>query len=201
MNKTDRFHSWTLSGKKAHVPDHLSCFAIHSVAQRPAAAQRWRNIGAVLLTNKYHALEDAQVSQIMKGIRSILQNGDPPEPSRQRHAVQWALVAVLVIGLGTVPVAGIRLARIAKQSDIGKTQWFLFGVCLLLIGLALPPAISLAMGTPLHSVTLFAPDVALLFTLFQLVLILHSTLFFNVVRRKGIRNLSSLIREVLRHRH
>lgn len=133
-----------------------------------------KQTAAVLLTNKYNATEDSQVSTVMSGIRTLLDGAQPTTPTRPIPTTQLLIVAVeflLVIGLGAL----IRYRqKVAKRSRLLLVASAALSAA---IAAGLLPLLLWAMGTPWHSLWLFAKDIAVL-TLVSVVLIACYALFF-----------------------
>lgn len=56
-----------------------------------------QGVGAVILTNKDHILEEARLIQVSKDLRGILDGQDPKPPSAGIHPVIWGLAVTLII--------------------------------------------------------------------------------------------------------
>lgn len=75
------------------------------------------NIAAVLLTNKYNFIEDAQVSHIMNGIQSILNGKEPDELPVQSYSIQWSILGVtLLLAILTI----IHFFRLRRKKVLNK---------------------------------------------------------------------------------
>ena len=113
----------------------------------------------VLLTNKYHTLEDQQVSQILDGIRGLTQNIAPDALPKQKHPVQWIMTASVF--LGTLLLA-LNVYRMLRKTAGRRIPRFTGALVLAVTAVALVPLLTYATGTPWHSIRLFAPDIAVL---------------------------------------
>ncbi len=142
-----------------------------------------QDVAAVLLTNKYHFTEDAQVTHIMNGIRSIMNGGDPDEVSVQSYSIQWSLFGVAFL---LTILTGIHFFIIRRKKDLSKKTSFTVGIISLLLAVGLIPLFVFVMGAPWKSVILFAPDIA--FLIYYLVVIFGlngvTTLCTTFLKRK-----------------
>ncbi|WP_071392872.1 serine hydrolase domain-containing protein [Bacillus tuaregi] len=143
-----------------------------------------KDYGAVLLTNKYHFTEDAQVSQVMKGIRSIMDGSAPTPLTVQSPAIQWSIVLVLVL-LALLTL--FQFFRLKRKKELNQKRWFITGSIVLLLSLGFIPVFSSIMRTPWKSVKLFAPDIALLIDCLIVILALNGAMTLVITWRKGVR--------------
>lgn len=82
------------------------------------------DLGAVILTNKYHELEAVAYLSMMEGIRSII-NGENPDLMQLNVSIQWVtLSVVLFISI----IFSISLNRLKRKNDINKFVWVPSGV-------------------------------------------------------------------------
>lgn len=117
------------------------------------------NFAAVVLTNKYHIMEDAQVSQIMKGIRSIM-NGEEPNPlEQQKPTIQWMILGITAL---FAILSIIQFFYIRKNIRINKIILLVHGGIFIIVAIGLIPFFSYSMGTPWKTIRIFAPDIAFL---------------------------------------
>ena len=117
------------------------------------------NLGAVILTNKYNAIEDAQVYHIMNGIHSILSGKEPAELPTQSYSIQWSIVAVTLLLFIFVIIF---LFGIKRKKNINKKITFTVGIISTLLAVGLIPLFAYSIGIPWKSIRLFSPDIAFL---------------------------------------
>lgn len=129
----------------------------------------------VILTNKYHSLEDAQVSNIMQSIRVIAAGKTPAALPTQHHTIQWALLALNLVMIGLF----VRSVATYKKRPVRSKKFrFILGGALAATAPGLSYALPHAFGAPWHSTLLFAPDVAYLSIVLIAAIILHAVLLF-----------------------
>ncbi|AST91258.1 penicillin-binding protein [Sutcliffiella cohnii] len=117
-----------------------------------------QGIGAVLLTNKHHIMEDGNVYYIMDGIRSIL-NGEEPNLPAPSYLVQWVLLGILlVILLFTIS----HIIKLFRTKNPNKKLAYTVGSISIVLAAVLIPLFGLFIGTPWRTIKLFAPDIAFL---------------------------------------
>lgn len=141
------------------------------------------NIAAVLLTNKYNFIEDAQVSHIMNGIQSILNGKKPDELPVQSYSIQWSILGItLLFAILTI----IHFFRLKRKKVLNKKIPFTFGVISLLLAVGLIPLFVYVIGTPWKSIRFFAPDISLLIYCLVVIFALHGimTLIITIFKKK-----------------
>ncbi|WP_428909958.1 serine hydrolase domain-containing protein [Niallia sp. Krafla_26] len=116
------------------------------------------NKAAVLLTNKYHIMEDAHVTYIMNGIRSIMSGEETEELPKPSYMIQWSLLVITVL-LGILTI--LHFFRLRRKSRNRKGS-FILGTLSLLLAVGLIPLFVKMVGTPWESIVFFAPDIAFL---------------------------------------
>ncbi|WP_051302026.1 serine hydrolase domain-containing protein [Salibacterium aidingense] len=118
-----------------------------------------QDVAAALLTNKYHITEDTQVSNIMKGIRSIMNETDPDELPEQSYSLQWIILGITIF-LAILTV--VHFFRLRSKKNLNKKILLVSGIVLLLVSVGFVPLFSYVTGSPWKSVSLYAPDLAIL---------------------------------------
>ncbi|EON72508.1 serine hydrolase domain-containing protein [Lysinibacillus sphaericus] len=164
-------------------------FPFHGGATSDFRAQMFfipeENIAAVLLTNKYNFIEDAQVSHIMNGIRSILNGKEPDELPVQSYSIQWSLlVATFLLAILTI----FHFFSLRRKKVLNKKITFSVGIISLLLAVGLIPLFVYVIGTPWKSVSFFAPDIALLSYCLVVIFALNGimTLIITIIKKKFI---------------
>ncbi|MFC3901228.1 serine hydrolase domain-containing protein [Aliicoccus persicus] len=117
------------------------------------------NKAAVLLTNQYHTLEDAQVTNIMNGVQSIMNGETPDELPSQGHLFQWIMLGVLIL---LVILTIVNFIFLWRKDSINKVITISVGIISILLAIGIIPLFAYVMGTPWQSISHFAPDIALL---------------------------------------
>ncbi|RYX79113.1 class A beta-lactamase-related serine hydrolase [bacterium] len=119
-----------------------------------------RNFSGVILTNKYHNLEDQQVADIMNGARAIADNKTPSDPPQQSHVIQWSIFSLCIVLAGWCTYTIYRLVKPRRHTKSLRDG--IIGGVLIVIAIGLALAFPLIFGAPWHSIILFAPDIAVL---------------------------------------
>lgn len=115
-----------------------------------------RDMGAVILTNKDHILEEARLIQASKDLRGILDRQDPKPPSVGTHPVIWGLAGTLLILLA---IAFWMLLRIRKR-NLKPYLTLPLSLTLFVISGGMIPLFTRMVSSPWKSIRLFAPDIA-----------------------------------------
>ncbi|MBC5636327.1 beta-lactamase family protein [Ornithinibacillus sp. BX22] len=143
-------------------------------------------LGAVLLTNKYHELEAVAYLSMMEGIRSII-NGENPELTQLSVSTQWILLGIVLLLIVFISISLIRLNR---RKVINKKVWIFSGILSILLAVALIPIISFSMGISWRTFGLFAPDLQFLTSCLTGVLGAYGIFIFFIIfaKRKNFKN-------------
>ncbi|GAF65190.1 putative penicillin-binding protein [Bacillus sp. TS-2] len=138
-------------------------FPFHGGATSDFRAQMFiipeEDIAAVLLTNKYNFLEDAQVSHIMNGVRSILKGEIPNELPLQSYSIQWSMLAITLL-LAFLMI--IHFFYIIRKKILNKKRELTIAILSLCLAVILIPLFEYVIGSPWKSISFFAPDIAFL---------------------------------------
>ncbi|GAA0469004.1 serine hydrolase domain-containing protein [Alkalibacillus silvisoli] len=138
------------------------------------------DLGAVLLTNKYHELEAVAYLSMMEGIRSIIK-GEKPELIPLNVSTQWiALSVILLLSI----IFSISLIRLKRKKNINKIVWVPIGVLHVLIAVGFIPLFTLSMGISWKTLGLFSPDLAFLIQCLIVVLAVYGLLIFLIIAIK-----------------
>lgn len=139
-----------------------------------------RDFSGVILTNKYHNLEDQQVADIMNSARAIADGRSPSQLPNQSYMTQWTILSVVALLLGWLSYATYRFTKPATHVQRNRIISSILIVLSLGLGLGFPTIF----GAPWHSIILFAPDIAVLSILLIILLVLiASVLLFQGQKR------------------
>ncbi|WP_026672997.1 serine hydrolase domain-containing protein [Alkalihalobacterium bogoriense] len=117
-----------------------------------------QEVAVVLLTNKYHIMDDYQVYSMVEGIRSIMKGTEPIQLSKPSYSLQWIILGATIL-LAALTVIHI----IIRRKKIANKKWtFSYGVFLFILAVAIIPILTYVMNSPWRTIRIFAPDVALL---------------------------------------
>ncbi|RFB14790.1 class A beta-lactamase-related serine hydrolase [Bacillus sp. HNG] len=116
--------------------------------------------GAVILTNKEHILEEAALIHFRNGIISIMNGEEPMDVVAYKPTVQIAITLLLLILAGNI----IRILFKNKSSKEIRYRRMniVVGIILVLLAIILIPLLIYFSSSPWYTITLFAPDIALL---------------------------------------
>lgn len=131
---------------------------------------------AIILTNKNNELESKEVTNLKDGIIDIL-NGEKP------NAISDSIPLALLISIGVLCIClGILIyfiVQMKKGEKIhNKKVGLIFSLIFLIFAIALIPLVISYTGLPWRSISLFAPDLALLVTLVAVLFGLNGLLSF-----------------------
>ncbi|MFB5661284.1 serine hydrolase domain-containing protein [Alteribacillus sp. HJP-4] len=142
-----------------------------------------RDYGAVLLTNKYNALEDEQVYHMMNGIRSIINGEEPEDLPPKNLTLQWTLLGVNIF---IAALSVFYLLRLKRHKHSSHKVSFSIGILSILAAVGLIPLFVYSMGTPWEAVQIWTPDIA--FLMQSLIVIFAATgvlsLFITFMKKK-----------------
>lgn len=115
-----------------------------------------RGVGAVILTNKNHVLEEARLSQVSKDLRGILDGQDPKPPSAGVHPMIWGLAGTLFILLAILIWLLLRM----KKRNLKLYLTLPLSLVLFAMSAGIIPLFTRLTSSPWNSIRLFAPDIA-----------------------------------------
>lgn len=140
--------------------------------------------GAIILTNKEHILEEAALIHFRNGVISIMNGEEPTNVDGHFPTIQVTISLFLLILAGTI----VRLLVNIKSSKEKRYHRMTIGIGIILILLAilLIPSLIYFTSSPWHSITLFAPDIALLTVLLTILLFGNGSLLLVYSKRKKI---------------
>ncbi|MEH7380951.1 serine hydrolase domain-containing protein [Bacillus sp. JJ1533] len=148
------------------------------------------NWGAVILTNKEHILEEAALIHFRNGIISIMNGEEPTVVEAYKPTIQVVISLFLLILAGTM----VRLLVKLKSSKDRKKHrmTIVVGMILILLAVIIIPLLIYFSSSPWHSITLFAPDLALLTVLLTVLLFGNGILLLIYNKRKKFKPENSL---------
>ncbi|GAK12390.1 serine hydrolase [Geomicrobium sp. JCM 19039] len=125
---------------------------------------------AVLLTNKYHSLEDSQITQFMDGVSLIMEGNEPGEIVPQGNLLFWSIVG------GVLLFAGMSITHfiLIKKRFVGRKTTIIISIICLLVSITSIPVIIQFVGLPWRTFALFAPDVAVFVYVLITIFVLHA---------------------------
>ncbi|QVY59688.1 serine hydrolase domain-containing protein [Cytobacillus gottheilii] len=150
-------------------------FLFHGGATRDFRAEMYFrpeiHQAAILLTNKYHSLEDPQVYYIMNGIRDLLIHDHTEALPDQSLLFQWILLAIIIF------LIILAIMRIMRKSQVKKRYLTYFlSTIFVVISLGAIPMIVITQQIPWRSFQIFAPDLAFLVYCIMFLFLLHAVI-------------------------
>lgn len=142
-----------------------------------------KDLGAVLLMNKYHEMEAASYVSIMKGIRAIM-DGQNPQLAEMNFSVQWITLGVTLL---LAIISAVSLIRLYRKNTMNKTLWLSMGAFSVMFAVGLIPLFTYSMDIPWRTVGLFLPDIKFLIQCLIAILAVHGLFIFHLttVKRKN----------------
>lgn len=115
--------------------------------------------GGAILTNKNHILEEEALIYLKQGIINILHGEEPVEVPEYTPTVQFIMLGIICLLLA---MCIYQLVKVKSGTVRKRKLWRISGVILLGLSIAIIPLFIYSTGSPWHSITLFAADIALL---------------------------------------
>lgn len=140
-----------------------------------------QNLGAVLLTNKYHELEAVSYLSMMEGIRAIM-NGQHPELAPLNASTQWIMLGAALI---LIILSAGSLITLIRKKTINKRPWLSIGTITIFLAAVLIPLFTLSVGVAWRTVGLFLPDIEYLTYMIITILIAHGLITFLLITVKA----------------
>ena len=138
----------------------------------------------VILTNKNHVLEETALSELKKGIISILNGEEPVDIPKNIPLIQIVLLLVTLI----LFIISIMLIKKYKHmKSVKKLIWLFIGSLSLLLSIIFIPLLTYSTRSPWRTIKIFAPDVALVTSIIVTLLAANGLIsIFIALRRKWV---------------
>ncbi|MCC1488169.1 beta-lactamase family protein [Bacillus tropicus] len=138
----------------------------------------------VILTNKNHVLEETALSELKKGIISILNGEEPVDIPKNIPLIQIVLLLVTLI----LFIISIMLIKKYKHmKNVKKLIWLFIGSLSLLLSIIFIPLLTYSTSSPWRTIKIFAPDVALVTSIIVTLLAANGLIsIFIALRRKWV---------------
>lgn len=140
--------------------------------------------GGVILTNKSHILEEEALHYLKQGIIDILHGNEPIDVPTNTPTTQLILLGIVFL----LFILLIWLLVKVKSTNIRKRNtWRITGIVLLIVSIAIIPTLIYSVGTPWHTISVFAADIALLTKILVVLLALTGLLsiYLSLTNKKG----------------
>ncbi|PDY33621.1 penicillin-binding protein [Bacillus wiedmannii] len=138
----------------------------------------------VILTNKNHVLEETVLSELKKGIISILNGEEPVDIPKNIPLIQIVLLLVTLI----LFIISIMLIKKYKhKKTVKKLNWLFVGNLFLLVSIIFIPILTYSTSSPWRTIKIFAADVAFLTSIIVILLAMNGLIsIFIALRRKRV---------------
>ncbi|MFE7062891.1 serine hydrolase domain-containing protein [Sutcliffiella sp. NPDC057660] len=140
-----------------------------------------KNLGAVLLTNKYHEFEAMSYLSMMDGIRAIMDGNDPRLVGLD-NKIQWITLSVVVL---LAILLFVSIYRMIKKDEVNKKIWLCIGFISILLAAGIIPLFTFIMGVSWRTLGLFVPDIQFFITCIVVLIVLYGIVIILTVTRKG----------------
>ncbi|GAB6606645.1 penicillin-binding protein [Bacillus cereus] len=138
----------------------------------------------VILTNKNHVLEETALSELKKGIISILNGEEPVDIPKNIPLIQIVLLLVTLI-LFIISIMLIKKDKHVKT--VKKVIWLSIGGLSLLLSITFIPLLTYSTSSPWRTIKIFAPDVALVTSIIVTLLAVNGLISIRIaLRRKKV---------------
>lgn len=129
--------------------------------------------GGVILTNKNHILEEKALVYLKQGIINILNGEEPVDIPQYNPIVQLVMIGIIVLLfiISIYLLVKVKIGKIRK-----RTIWRTSGIIFLLLSIAMIPLLIYSVGSPWHTIKVFAADIALLSIIIVIFLALNGVL-------------------------
>ncbi|MCM3706317.1 MULTISPECIES: serine hydrolase [Cytobacillus] len=138
--------------------------------------------GGVILTNKNHVLEEEGLYYLKEHIVSLLNDDEPEKVPNHSVTIQYIMLGCILL-LVILPIFLVKRFRIRKYFKKG-TRLFL-GVLFIGLSAVLIPLFTFTTSFPWHSISVFAPDIALLTIVAVILLAINGLLLFSLILKKS----------------
>ncbi|WP_163139516.1 serine hydrolase domain-containing protein [Bacillus sp. 22-7] len=133
--------------------------------------------GGVILTNKNHILEEDGLYYLKEHIISLLNGDEPDQVPDHSLTIQYIMVG----GFLLLVILSIYLwKRLRTQKYLKKGMGVFLGMLIIGLSAALAPLFTFSTSSPWHSITVFAPDIALLTILAVIMLAINGLLVITL---------------------
>ncbi|MFE4522903.1 hypothetical protein ACFRCQ_12295 [Cytobacillus firmus] len=137
--------------------------------------------GGVILTNKNHILEEDGLYYLKEHIISLL-NGDEPDQALDHSlTIQYIMLGFVLL----LVILSIFLGkRFRTRKYLKKGTGLFLGFLFTGLSAALVPLFTFSTSSPWHSISVFAPDIALLTILAIIMLAINGLLLIRIILKK-----------------
>lgn len=115
--------------------------------------------GGVILSNKNHILEEEALIYLKQGIINILNEDEPIEVPKYNPIIQLIMIGILCLFF---VMFIYQLVKVKSGNVCKRSLWRILGIIFLVLSIAIIPLLIYSVGSPWHSIKVFAVDIALL---------------------------------------
>ncbi|MDA1582966.1 serine hydrolase [Bacillus cereus group sp. TH230-1LC] len=135
----------------------------------------------VILTNKNHVLEETALSELKKGIISILNGEELIDISKNIPLTQ---IILLIVTLILFVISIILIKKYKHVKTVKKVIWLFIGSLFLLLSIIFIPLLTYSTSSPWRTIKIFAADVGLFTSIIVILLAVNGLLsIFIGIRR------------------
>ncbi|USK50435.1 beta-lactamase family protein [Bacillus sp. CMF12] len=137
--------------------------------------------GGVILTNKNHILEEDGLYYLKNHIISLLNGDEPEQVPNLSLTIQYIVLGCVLL----LVILSIYLwKRLRTQKFLKKGMGLFLGLLFIGLSAALVPLFTFSTSSPWHSISVFAPDIALLTILAVIMLGINGLLLIRLIFKK-----------------
>lgn len=138
----------------------------------------------VILTNKNHVLEETALSELKKGIISILNGEEPVDIPKNIPLTQ---IIMLIVTLILFVISIMLIKKYKHMKTVKKVIWLSIGGLSLLLSITFIPLLTYSTSSPWRTIKIFAPDVALVTSIIVTLLAVNGLISIRIaLRRKKV---------------
>ncbi|MEH6989686.1 serine hydrolase domain-containing protein [Cytobacillus firmus] len=138
--------------------------------------------GGVILTNKNHILEEDGLYYLKEHIISLLNGDEPEQVPNHSLTIQYILLGCVLL----LVILSIYLwKRFRTRKFLKKGKGLSVGLIFIGLSAALIPVFTASTSSPWHSISVFAPDIALLTILGVILLAIIGLLLIRLILKKA----------------
>ncbi|MGN7177139.1 serine hydrolase domain-containing protein [Cytobacillus sp. SAFR-174] len=137
--------------------------------------------GGVILTNKNHILEEDGLYYLKEHIISLLNGDEPEQVPNHSLTIQYILLGCVLL----LVILSIYLwKRFRTRKFLKKGKGLSVGLIFIGLSAALIPVFTACTSSPWHSISVFAPDIALLTIVAVIMLAINGLLLIRLIHKK-----------------
>lgn len=138
--------------------------------------------GGVILTNKNNTLEEEGLYYLKHGIINLLNGDETVEIPHLGVTIQFIVLGAIFL----LMVLSIYLFnRLKSKKPLSKGMGLILGILFIILSIGIVPLLISSVGSPWHSIKVFAPDIAFLMILTVISMALNGLLAMTLAFKKA----------------